>query len=107
VTGIAKRIAKDPGVYAPRWYTQTATFDGADRPIDQTTGAQVAELLGQSQQSFVRTSYTKRNTVDTVGGSYGTLVASVVHDADGLPVHIEYGDLAKTSTDSGTTIAAA
>jgi RHS repeat-associated protein len=47
----------------------------------------------------VRTTYTKRGSVDEVGGSYGTLVASVIHDADGLPVHIEYGDLAQTSTD--------
>ncbi len=101
VTGIARRVAAPgtPGTYAPRWYTQTATFDGADRPVDQTTGAQVAELLGASQQSFVRTTYTKRGTLDQVAGSYGTLVAQVLHDADGLPTHVEYGDLAQTSTD--------
>ncbi|CAN5181222.1 hypothetical protein BH09MYX1_BH09MYX1_43600 [soil metagenome] len=103
VTGIARRIAKPglPGDYAPRWYSQIATFDGADRSIDQSTGAQVAELLGSGQQSFVRTDYTKRGSVRTVGGAYGALVTSVVHDADGLPVRIEYGDLAQTSTDFG------
>ncbi len=87
--------------YAARWYTQTATFDGADRPTSQSTGAQVAELLGQNQQSFVTTDYTKRGTVKHVGSSYGDLVAHVYHDADGLPYQVEYADLAHTTTDFG------
>ncbi len=108
VTGIARRIAK-PGVpdddfgtrYAPRWYTQVATFDGADWPASQSTGAQVAELLGANNESVVTTDYTKRGTVKHVGSSYGDLVSHVYHDADGLPYQIQYGDLAQTTTDFG------
>ncbi len=112
VTGVARRIAK-PGVpddnpanrYAPRWYTQTAEYDGADRPVKQSTGAEspkdvVAELLGAGGQSFVTTDYTKRGTVRTVGSSYSPdpIVASVTRDADGLVEQIVYGDAAKTTT---------
>ncbi len=115
-TGIARRIAK-PGVpddnptnrYAPRWYTQTAEYDGADRPIKQSTGAESPEpapgvippLLGANGESFVTTDYTKRGTVRTVGSSYDPdpIVASVTRDADGLVEQIIYGDAAKTTTE--------
>jgi RHS repeat-associated protein len=108
VTGIARRVA-NPGTpddalasrYAPRWYTEVATFDGADRPLSQSTGAHVTELLGANQESLVTTDYTKRGTVRDVGSSYGDLVTHVYHDADGLPTQIEYGDLARTTTDFG------
>ncbi len=108
VTGIARRVAK-PGTpddalasrYAPRWYAQVATFDGADRPASQSTGAQVTELLGTNQESIVTTDYTKRGVVKHVGSSYGDLVTHVYHDAAGLPTQIQYGDLARTTTDFG------
>jgi RHS repeat-associated protein len=106
LTGVARRVAK-PGVpaealanrYAPRWYVQTAAFDGADRPTKQTTGAIAQELLGQNSESAVTMSYTKRGTIAKVGSSYGDLVTQVTHDADGLPSRIEYGDVAQTTTD--------
>ena len=107
-TGIARQVAV-PGVpdidptkrFAPRWYIQEASFDGADRPVTQSSGAQVTELLGAGQKSTVTTDYTKRGIVKSVQSSYGSLVDHVFHDADGLPNQIEYGDLAKTTTDFG------
>jgi transposase InsO family protein len=80
---------------------QEATFDGADRPVDQSSGAQVSELLGAGQKSTVTTDYTKRGIVKSVQSSYGSLVDHVFHDADGLPNQVQYGDLAKTTTDFG------
>jgi len=121
VTGVARRIAR-PGPpalaladrYAPRWYLRKANFDAADRPIRESTGASVPELLGTAvltlheghdanrlaaaNTSVVTTAYTARGTVKRVGGSYGDLVGSVVHDADGLVTETRYGDVATTTT---------
>src|SRR6266545_5842436 len=121
VTGVARRIAR-PGPpalaladrYAPRWYLRKANFDAADRPIRESTGASVPELLGTAvltlheghdanrlaaaNTSVVTTAYTARGTVKRVGGSYGDLVGSVVHDADGLVTETRYADVATTTT---------
>ena len=51
------------------------------------------------RKSVVATAYTARGTVKSVGGSYGTLVASVKRDADGKTLKVIYGDLAHTTTD--------
>jgi RHS repeat-associated protein len=105
-TGIAKKVAKPEAPaaspaqrYAPRWYTQTATFDEADRPFAETTGAQVQELLGAGGQSSVSIEYSKRDTVKKVTSSYGELIGSIVREADGPIAKIIYGDLAKTTTE--------
>ncbi|HWL86721.1 MAG TPA: hypothetical protein VNO21_13015, partial [Polyangiaceae bacterium] len=84
--------------YAPRWYTVATSYDGADRSTQASTGAKVAELLGADGASVVTTAYTARGAVQTVGGSYGTLVSGVTHDADGLALQIGYGDAAATKT---------
>jgi len=109
VTCVARQMGK-PGVpsnvlstrYAERWYVQTAAFDAADRPVLESTGAKVPELLGTylttSGKSLVATSYSGRGSVKQVTSSYGVLVASVVHDADGLTTSIVYGDAASTTT---------
>lgn len=105
ITCAARKMGK-PGTpsdtladrYAPRWYVQTAVFDAADRPVLESTGAKVAELMGGDDKSRIATSYSARGSVKWVGGSYGTLVASVVHDADGLTTNIVYGDAASTTT---------
>ncbi len=49
----------------------------------------------------VYTSYTKRGSVRDVTSSWGALVGALVHDADGLPQSITYGDVAGTRTDYG------
>ena len=105
--GIAKRVAL-PGPpsdtpakrYAARWYVSTASFDAADRPVSTSTGAMAPELQGLGGASRVTTQYSKRGTVKSVGGSYGTLVASVTRDANGLVTEIRYGDAAQTTTTS-------
>lgn len=84
--------------YAPRWYVQTVMFDAADRPVLESTGAKVTALLGGDDKSRVATTYSARGTVKHVSSSYGTLVASIVHDADGLTTSIVYGDVASTTT---------
>jgi RHS repeat-associated protein len=88
--------------YAPRWYVQTAAFDAADRPVLESTGAKVPELLGSAlgtgDKSLVATSYSKRGSVKQVNSSYGMLVTRITHDADGLTTEIVYGDAAATTT---------
>jgi RHS repeat-associated protein len=109
VTCVARKMGK-PGTpsdtladrYAPRWYVQTVAFDAADRPVLESTGAKVPELLGSAiggvDKSLVATSYTKRGAVKQVSSSYGMLVSSITHDADGLTTEIVYGDAAATTT---------
>lgn len=87
------------GRYAPRWYYKTVAFDAADREVKASTGATVADLLGTNGESAVETTYTNRGAVGGVAGSYGSLVNKVHRTADGLIESIEYGDIAKTTTD--------
>ena len=92
---VAKQLADPSGSLAGRWYNRRAVYDGADRPITESTGAQ---LLVDAQTSHIYTSYTPRGKVDTVDSSYGVLVDHVKRDADGLVTEIEYGDAAATTT---------
>ena len=107
----AVRIAK-PGTpdnaiatrFTERWYQRQTVFDAADREIAATTGATSTELMGTldpatGSASTVRTAYTQRGTAKHVKGSYGDLVHRIERTADGLIERIEYGDLAKTTTD--------
>ena len=106
VSGVARRLAK-PGTpsdtlatrYTPHWYVRTIARDGADRVIGDDSGADVAELLGSDGKSRITIDYTARGALREVGGSYGTLVKGLVHDAGGLNTHLVYGDLAGTTTD--------
>jgi RHS repeat-associated protein len=106
VTCVTRRMAK-PGVttatlsdrYAPRWYAQASSYDGAGRPVRESTGARVAELQGQSFESAVSTSYSRRGVMKAIGSTYGALVAGRVLDANGLLESITYGDLAATRTE--------
>lgn len=70
-----------------------------NREVKASTGATVANLLGMNNESAVETTYTNRGAVGSVAGSYGSLVNNVHRTADGLIESIEYGDIAKTSTD--------
>ncbi len=90
--------------YAPRWYRRSMAFDAADREIASTTGAVTTELQGLTDPltgstSTVRTSYSRRGTLKSVGGSYNALVTKVDRTADGLINQIQYGDKAQTTTD--------
>jgi RHS repeat-associated protein len=89
---VAKRLANPGGVIDGRWYNRRATYDGADRPVTDSTGATT------NQPSTVTTTYTLRGAVDQVLSSYGLLVDHVKRDADGLVTEIQYGDAASTTT---------
>ncbi|HVY31615.1 MAG TPA: toxin TcdB middle/N-terminal domain-containing protein [Polyangiaceae bacterium] len=82
--------------YSPRWYKKTTSYDAADRPVTESTGA--TQVLGGDGKSEVTTHYTKRGTVASVDSSYGGLVDHVTHDAQGLVGEIEFGDAANTTT---------
>jgi RHS repeat-associated protein len=98
VLGVGRKVAAPDGTgYTPTWYTSYTTYDGADRPIDDSTGA-ATDKLQVGGKSLVSTAYTARGLLKRVDSSYGTLVGNVRHDADGLVGQIEYGDLAKTTT---------
>lgn len=84
--------------YAPRWYVQHTSYDGAGRVVRETTGSRVSELAGAGSESAVTTRYTARGTVRQVGGSYGVLMAGSVLDAAGLTESVTYGDVAATTT---------
>jgi RHS repeat-associated protein len=131
VTGVARLLA-NPGApsnsladryAASQWYIRKANFDGADRPVRETTGANVVAPQGSTvamldgaaatedpdthektptadvaSASAVVTTYTKRGTVKSVSSTYGALVDHVYRDADGLVTEIGYGDGASTTT---------
>jgi len=92
---VAKQLADPSGVIDGRWYNRRASYDGADRPVVESTGAM---LLAPGQKSEVQTSYSRRGKVLQVNSSYGLLVHHVKRDADGLPIEIQYGDAASTTT---------
>jgi RHS repeat-associated protein len=84
--------------YAARFYVQNHRYDDADRLVASTTGARSATLLGTDGLSEVSVAYSGRGLLSGIGGSYGTLMNSVVHRADGLMESMAYGDLAGTQT---------
>jgi hypothetical protein len=103
---VAARKVTKPGApanlladrYASHWYVKASAYDGAGRLTAESTAADVTELLGAGSASAVTTCYSKRGGVASVGGSYGALMSSVTHDADGLKEQITHGDVAQTST---------
>jgi RHS repeat-associated protein len=103
--GLARRMAA-PGTpndvlaqrYTPHWYMKTVSYDGADRPVTTTTGADVPELLDSTGHSQVTATYSARGTVSRVDSGYGTLVRRVSLDAGGQVNEIVYGDAAQTTT---------
>ncbi len=100
----ARRLAT-PGVpatalasrYAARWYVRASTYDGADRAVTSTTGAQSPQFLvgGKSAVSFT---YAASGAPATISSSYGPLLTSLVHDAEGAPLTMAYGDVADTTS---------
>ncbi len=102
--GVARLIANPSPTdtlssrYAPTWYVRSVSYDAADRPVTESTGANRTDLLGANGQSAVTTSYSKRGAVESVGSSYGPLVTRVARDADGLVNQVVYGDVASTTS---------
>jgi RHS repeat-associated protein len=87
--------------FTDRWYQRQFTYDAMDRPVRETTGASVAELMGvngATPESAVTCVYNQRGAVQSVSSSYGSLVASIDRTADALINEIKYGDAASTTT---------
>lgn len=114
VTAAAVQIAR-PGAfaddvlasrYAPRWFVKEASYDAADRPKVESTGAQVPELLAADGKSEVKTTYNTRGDIQSLASSYdygtsggGTaLVGSITREADGFVTGVTYGDALATTT---------
>lgn len=103
-TGSAVKIVK-PGPlspslsdrYAPRWYIKKTDFDGADRPVQMTTGATTPELSASDGTSRITQTYTRRGIVQTTGSSYGTLLTSQKIDPNGLKLECIHGDAAAST----------
>jgi RHS repeat-associated protein len=82
--------------YRGRWYSSSTGYDAEDRVVAQSTGASSAEFLvgGKSELTM---EYSARGVTKRVAGSYGELVSSVKHSAEGLIQEVVYGDAAKTT----------
>ena len=87
---VSKRVNGPNGETSTSWYCKGTSYDAADRPITESTGA--------TGTSTVTTSYSGRGAVKAVTSSYGDLVDLVQRDADGLVTGIQYGDGATTTT---------
>ncbi len=83
VVEVERSINAPNGAPITQSFSKTMTYDAADRPTEETTGAR--------DGTSVTTSYTQRGAVDTVVSGDATLVSSVKRDADGLVTEIKYG----------------
>ncbi len=104
LTGVDRQIARPvdaaPSLverYAPKYTSSRLSYDGADRLVRQTTGADVPALVGADGTSAVSFEYSARGMVRKIGSSYGVLLDAQTVDADGQPVSMRYGDLGRTT----------
>lgn len=99
VIATARQLRTSGTDFSPTWFEKAMAYDGADRLVAESTGLPTASpITSLDGASVIRTAYTARGTIATVGGSYGPLVTSVTHDADGLALAVGYGDIAHTQT---------
>jgi RHS repeat-associated protein len=109
VVSVARRLARPadaagawPGGsaladrYTSDWFQSTAGYDEGDRTIRASTGAISPELMDGSGNSEIVYGYSARGLPVSVGGSYGTLVASMTFDAFDRPLSQRLGDVAGT-----------
>jgi RHS repeat-associated protein len=118
VTSVVRQLPKPPGAsdapvfpgaavnnYAPTAYQFAISYDVADRPIAQSTGASAPELQGiavnvsgaaSGGTSVITTEYDTRNIPTVISGSYGPLAVAEQRDSDGRLLSRSYGDLAGT-----------
>jgi RHS repeat-associated protein len=118
VTNVVRQLPKPPGAsdapiipgaaasnYAPTQYQLAISYDLADRPVAQSTGATAPELQGTAVNvsgaasggtSVITTEYDERDIPTLVSGSYGALALAEQRDPDGRLLSRSYGDLANT-----------
>lgn len=98
---LARRVATPAGFsssdpYTPHWFESRSDYDGLNRIVRRTSGADNPYLWNDYGQSEELYSYSKRGLLRAIESSYGPLVASIDYDADGLVSHVAYGDGAST-----------
>jgi RHS repeat-associated protein len=94
----AESFLNPPDRYATSTFTQTLQYDGMNRLLGITTGAQSPELLGTDGQSAVKYEYTARGLINSIASTYGPLIASATYAVDGQTLSIVHGDAANTTT---------
>ncbi|MBI5535278.1 MAG: VCBS repeat-containing protein [Deltaproteobacteria bacterium] len=104
---VARRVNGPDGTPTNQFFCKGTNYDGADRPVRETTGAGSDCAPGTDpdchpEYSWVGTIYSTRGAVSSVessyDGAYGGLLTQVKRDADGLVTEIAYGDRAATKT---------
>jgi RHS repeat-associated protein len=84
--------------YAPQAYDKAFTaYSEANRVLAFTTGADAPDLVS-SGQSQIALTYAITGSLQTVGGSYGPLIAGQTFDASGRLIDRYYADAAGTNT---------
>ncbi len=115
VTAIHRNLVQ-PGVtptpqsgYAEHTFVQELHYDALNRLIGETTGEDEmpAYLQGSSvtfpdtntsSTSAVTLQYSGRNLLQSVGGSYGSLIQQATYNANGSAQNTTLGDIAGTTT---------
>lgn len=89
--------------YTPHIFVKTFTYNEANRVVNETAGADVAQLAngGSPQTIGITRQYFKDGGLFSVGSSYGPLVSSSVADAQGGATTLTYGDAAQTTASIG------
>ena len=106
--GVAKQLAQPnasaisalTGRYTQSWFRTATAYDEANRPISQSTGADITKLQAAGPSgltSVIESELDVRDIPTLVSGSYGILVSNEVRDADGLLLARTYGDVAGTT----------
>jgi RHS repeat-associated protein len=85
--------------YTGFWFRKQSSFDVAGRLAREDTGADLYELRDSTGAAATDFVYSKRGTIKSVSGSFGTLIASNKLDALGRPIQTVYGDAAATKAD--------
>jgi RHS repeat-associated protein len=87
------------GRYADHWFKQEADYDLAGRLKKRTLGLEGPSPF--SPDSFEAYAYSARGLPREVDSSFGVLVRNLKYSALGLPMNLEYGDLAGTRLQMG------
>ena len=103
-TGVRRRIVR-PGApaeslaarYTDHTFEAGTAYDANDRPIAETTGADVAELMGGDGLARVTFAYGVRGQLSELGSSYGQILSQASYRVDGKPSQMVYGDAAATT----------
>jgi RHS repeat-associated protein len=95
--GATATLAQLANRYTPHLFTKTVDYDDANRVVNESTGADVDGLM-VGGKSVLTSSYSARGALDSVAGSYGTLVDQLAYELDGSLKSQRFGDKAQTTS---------